>query len=229
MIRGLMIDFGGTVDTDGVHWYNMFRKAYSLCGVDLSDELLRDAYVNAERTLGRNRMINPNYTFRKTLEIKTALQKEYLERHGIENIDADSILNFCYESVTDNIRIVSKPALSEITEYLPVVLVTNFYGNMHAVLREFGLDGLIKDVVESSVVGIRKPDPEIFALGLSVLGFEPHETLAVGDSAGNDIIPAQKTGCRTVWLKGIGWEEQECHPDATVSSLSELPALIPKF
>jgi putative hydrolase of the HAD superfamily len=83
MIRGLMIDFGGTVDTDGVHWYNMFRKAYSLCGVDLSDELLRDAYVNAERTLGRNRMINPDYTFRKTLEIKTATGILMLICHAI--------------------------------------------------------------------------------------------------------------------------------------------------
>ena len=106
-----------------------------------------------------------------------------------------------------------------------MVLVTNFYGNMHTVLKEFGLDHLFKDVVESSVVGVRKPDPEIFRLGVKALGLEAAETVMIGDSPDKDIIPAQSIGCKTVWLQGKNRSEAQCTPDQTISSLSEIQRL----
>ena len=81
-----------------------------------------------------------------------------------------------------------------------MVLVTNFYGNMHTVLAEFGLDHLFKDVIESSVVGVRKPDPEIFRLGVKALGLEPQETVMIGDNYEKDIVPANSIGCHTILL-----------------------------
>ena len=78
-----------------------------------------------------------------------------------------------------------------------MVLVTNFYGNMHTVLAEFGLDQLFKDVIESAVVEVRKPDPQIFRLGVASLGLEPRETVMIGDSPDKDILPAQSIGCQT--------------------------------
>ena len=156
MIKGILIDFGGTIDSDGIHWFDQFRDAYALVS-DIPEPLLWDAYVHTERTLGRNPIIGPDYTFCKTLQTKIALQTEYLQQHGITVTAQDTILDTCYNKVVKHISTVSKPVLERIQ--LPMVLVTNFYGNMHTVLAEFGLDHLFKDVIESSVVGVRKPDP----------------------------------------------------------------------
>ena len=30
MIKGILIDFGGTIDSDGIHWFDAFREAYAL-------------------------------------------------------------------------------------------------------------------------------------------------------------------------------------------------------
>ena len=211
MIKGILIDFGGTIDSDGIHWFNAFREAYSVVA-DIPEDLLYEAYVYTERTLGRNPIIGPDYTFCKTLQTKIALQTEYLQQHGVAVNAQDTILDTCYNKVVKHITTVSKPVLERIK--LPMVLVTNFYGNMHTVLEEFGLSHLFKDVIESAVAGVRKPDPQIFRLGVAALGLQPQETLMIGDSQEKDILPAQSIGCHTIqitasnplegYLKSIG-------------------------
>ena len=196
MIKGLLIDFGGTIDSDGIHWFDQFRDAYALVA-SVPETLLWDAYVHTERTLGRNPIIGPDYTFCKTLQTKIALQTEYLQQHGITVTAQDTILDTCYNKVVKHISTVSKPVLERLSAQYPMVLVTNFYGNMHTVLKEFGLDHLFKDVVESAVVGVRKPDPQIFRLGVQALDLEPQETVMIGDSPDKDILPAQSIGCQT--------------------------------
>ena len=219
MIKGILIDFGGTIDSDGIHWFNAFSDAYAMVA-DVPKELLWDAYVNTERTLGRNPIIKPIDTFCKTLQTKIALQTEYLQSKGITMIAQDTILDTCYNKVVKHISTVSKPVLERLYAKYPMVLVTNFYGNMHAVLEEFSLDHLFKDVIESSVVGVRKPDPAIFRLGVTALGLTAAETVMIGDSPDKDIIPAQSIGCHTVWLRGKSWSGMDCTPDQTVSTLN---------
>lgn len=221
MIKGILIDFGGTIDSDGIHWFNAFSDAYAMVA-DVPKDLLWDAYVHTERTLGRNPIIKPTDTFCKTLQTKIALQTEYLQSKGITITAQDTILDTCYNKVVKHISTVSKPTLERIK--LPKVLVTNFYGNMHTVLAEFGLDHLFKDVIESSVVGVRKPDPEIFRLGVKALGLEPQETVMIGDNYEKDIVPANSIGCHTILLslqsdKGDG---SVCHLPEILSYLESL-------
>ncbi len=212
MIKGILIDFGGTIDSDGIHWFNAFKDAYDMVA-DVPKELLWDAYVYTERTLGSNPIIKPTDTFCKTLQTKIALQTEYLQTKGITITAQDTILDTCYNKVVKHISTVSKPVLEKLYAKYPMVLVTNFYGNMHTVLAEFGLDHLFKDVIESSVVGVRKPDPEIFRLGVKALGLASQETVMIGDSPDKDIIPAQSIGCRTILLypQGDKRDGSVCH------------------
>ena len=196
MIKGILIDFGGTIDSDGIHWFNAFSDAYAMVA-DVPKDLLWESYVQTERTLGRNPIIKPADTFCKTLQTKIVLQTEYLQSKGITITAQDTILDTCYNKVVKHISTVSKPVLEKLHTKYPMVLVTNFYGNIHTVLAEFGIDHIFKDVVESSVVGVRKPDPVIFRLGVKALGLEPAETVMIGDSLDKDIIPAQSIGCHT--------------------------------
>ena len=210
MIEGILIDFGGTIDSDGIHWSDAFSEAYALVA-DIPHDLLWDAYVHAERTLGSNPIIKPSDTFCKTLQAKIALQTEYLESKGLTFTKQDTVLDYCYNKVVKHISTVSKPVLERLHAKLSMVLVTNFYGNMHTVLEEFGLSHLFKDVVESSVVEVRKPDPAIFRLGVERLGIEPSQTLMVGDSLDKDILPAASIGCQTFWLKNRSLSEIETY------------------
>jgi putative hydrolase of the HAD superfamily len=84
--------------------------------------------------------------------------------------------------------------------------------------------------VESSIVGIRKPDPALFALGVEALQLPAEEIVVIGDSYRKDIHPASKLGCRTIWLKNICWEEEpivDGHaPTAIIDNIEQVPATI---
>ena len=205
MTAGYIFDYGGTLDTGGQHWGQVLWHAYERHRVPVSEAQFREAYVYAERTLGRNPIIRPDFTFRQTLETKLRLQLEYL---GIRNEKfRQTILDDLYER-TMAMTAQSREVLLQLKELgLPMVLVSNFYGNIHTVLHEFGFDGLFLKVIESAVVGIRKPDPCIFLLGVEALGLKPEEVTVVGDSLDKDIIPAHEVGCQTIWLRGEGWND----------------------
>ena len=227
-IKGIIFDYGGTLDTDGVHWFHIFRQAYAKYLPQVTEEQLREAYVHGERYLAAHRVIEPVDDFLAMLHKKVAIQMERL-RVG----DRDSgmtIAAHCDALVRDNME-TTRSVLGMLSKHYPLVLVSNFYGNIHAVLRSYGIDGYFKAVVESAVVGIRKPDPRIFALGVEALGLAAEEVAVVGDSYGKDIIPAHSIGCHTFWLKGQGWNATDTAHDAscaekTIASLPQLLGLL---
>jgi len=110
-----------------------------------------------------------------------------------------------------------------------MVLVSNFYGNVDEVLRDFDLRRYFTGVIESAVVGVRKPDPRIFQLGVVALGLPANEVLVVGDSLRKDILPARSLGCRTAWIKGRGWtpDEDAATDPALISNLAALTLVRP--
>lgn len=227
MMKGYIFDYGGTLDTGGNHWGKVIWHAYEHVGVPVDEALYREAYVHGERTLGRNPIIQPDFTFRQTLEKKIQLQLDFIEtrcpevtrlKYGEQLLD-DLYSRTCEETTR------SRNVLLQLHERFPMVLVSNFYGNIATVLREFSLDGIFQQIVESAVVGIRKPDPRIFSLGVEALGLDPSEVVVVGDSIDKDIIPAHQAGCQTVWFKGEGWTSDpvdESAPDRIISNLTEL-------
>lgn len=226
--RGCIFDYGGTLDTGGNHWGRVIWHSYERMGVPVGEELFREAYVYAERELGRNPIIQPDYTFEKTLSVKLRIEMEHIGR-CLGGFDAPkwhgAVLADLYGSVKAGTA-RSRDVLARLAGRMPLVLVSNFYGNIHTVLGEFGLDGLFAGVVESAVVGVRKPDPQIFSLGVKALGMEPGEVTVVGDSYAKDIVPAKAAGCHTVWMRGEGWTDDEAADtsaaDFTIHRLAEL-------
>ncbi|MEG0701572.1 MAG: HAD family hydrolase, partial [Muribaculaceae bacterium] len=106
----------------------------------------------------------------------------------------------------------------------PMVLVSNFYGNVESVLTDFDLRKYFKTIIESAVVGVRKPNPQIFQLGVNALNMNTTDVLVIGDSYKKDIIPAESIGCKVLWLKGKGWTEEEdamTHP-MIIKNLAEI-------
>ena len=253
-LKGIIFDYGGTLDTCGQHWGKKLWHAYERQHVPVSEQQFRDAYVYGERTLGRNPIIKPDYTFHRTLATKIRLEMEHLCTQGAWDASEEdfkqkhqAVLEDVYAEVVATTA-HSAEVLTQLSERFPMVLVSNFYGNIECVLQEFGLRKFFPRIVESAVVGIRKPDPRIFELGVEKLRssdveektqnsplsttlnsklstLHSNEVLVVGDSFYKDILPAQKAGCRTAWFKGEGWTDEtydETVPDMVITDLADL-------
>lgn len=66
-------------------------------------------------------------------------------------------------------------------------------------------------LVDSHVVGLRKPDAVIFHHALEKLNVAPHEAVYVGDSYGHDVVGAQQAGLRAILLDALDlYKESDC-------------------
>lgn len=232
MIKGIIFDYGGTLDTGGDHWSEVIWKAWQQAGVACDKAEFREAYVYAERELARTRHILPEHNFGDLLLIKMQLELQWLSEQGLfppaqVEAKAKETAEICYQSAKTKVG-EAAPVLEELSKSYKLVLVSNFYGNIETVLKDFGIDKYFPKIIESAVVGVRKPDPKIFELGVKALGCTPEETLVVGDSYRKDIVPAMSLGCQTVWIKGKGWTDEEdaqTHPHI-ITDIRQLPALL---
>lgn len=212
-IKGIIFDYGGTLDSRGVHWSEVIWQGYQASGVDITKENFREAYVHAERELARYRYILPQDVFYTLLEKKIRIELEYLAQNEVLDTDnistlAIEIAHYCDDAARDCIN-EARPVLETLSEHFPMMLVSNFYGNIDSVLREYDIRQFFKGIIESAVVGVRKPSPTLFRLGVDALELPASEVLVVGDSLKKDILPAEQLGCKTLWLKGKGWTEDE--------------------
>lgn len=229
-IKGIIFDYGGTLDTNSRHWSEVLWSKYEEYHVPVGKADFREAYVYGERTLARIPLVKPEDNFHDVLCIKTKLQMEYLIEQGkLEQTDAMEyavkIADSCYQYVLSVLE-KTHPVVQSLSRKYKLVLVSNFYGNIRSVLKDFELDDFFSDVIESSVVGVRKPDPAIYRLGVEVLKLPAENVLVVGDSFSKDMVPAKTVGCKVAWLKGEGWENEEIDeslPDIIITDLVCLP------
>ena len=272
-IKGIIFDYGGTLDTRGDHWSEVLWQGYEHFGIGVADDeevepgvsihkqAFRNAYVYGERAMAVNPIVTPDFHFEDILREKLILElnflagKELLEtgkddsekqaKLGNPGKDSDASSESLFLSLSDSeirqiavdmARYINGKTLALLKENklvlehlkqngYPMVLVSNFYGNINQVLKDAGIDGYFEEVIESAVVGVRKPNPAIFALGVCALDLPASQVLVVGDTYGKDIIPAHKLGCHTLWIKGLQWEEKkvdESIPDGIIKKLSEM-------
>lgn len=202
-IRGIIFDYGGTLDSHGDHWSHIILDAWRDAGVGLSAEDFIPAYIHGERALALPGAVAPTDTFLDLMRKKIWAESARLNPCPDSRI-CEKVARACYESAR-SCTAEAAVMLEKLSRDYPLAVVSNFYGNLDAVLEDFGLRRFFTAVIESAKAGVRKPDPAIFRLGTEALGLPPAEILAIGDSMDKDIIPAAAAGCRTLLIEGRPW------------------------
>ena len=93
-------------------------------------------------------------------------------------------------------------------------------GRLEELMRLTGLAERFDFMLDSFVVGVRKPDPAIFRLALDRLGLEPRDAVYVGDSYGHDALPALAIGLGAILVDPLDLTPESVCP--RVRSLGEL-------
>ncbi len=113
-------------------------------------------------------------------------------------------------------------SLRERGYYLGVI--SNSIGTMQQQLERVGLARYFKIIIDSALVGVEKPHPEIFSIALSRAGVEPSESVFVGDTHATDIGGARLAGLTGVLIDRVGaYSQVEC---PRILSLPELTKVL---
>ncbi len=216
-LRALLFDFGGTLDCP-VHWLDRFLSHYRACGLEIERAELDPAFdratAQAYRAAGTIRKIGlretVDFLLRAQIDYMSCLGPEHLGQRfqqmgpaGVVELRNRIGAAFAEESLRGMKR--SRELMVALKRRFRLGVVSNFYGNLDRVLAEGGMLELMDVTVDSSAVGIFKPDPRIFATALAALSSRPdevapEEVAMVGDSPDKDCTPARRAGMKAIWL-----------------------------
>jgi HAD superfamily hydrolase (TIGR01549 family) len=98
------------------------------------------------------------------------------------------------------------------------VVSNNLLEEQQAKLRHCELDRYVDVLMVSEEAGVSKPDPKIFEMALTRLDCAASEAVMIGDSWPADIVGAQASGIRAIWVNPHG----AAPPDPTVPVLRSL-------
>ncbi|MFD9406490.1 HAD family hydrolase [Streptomyces sp. NPDC059989] len=77
---------------------------------------------------------------------------------------------------------------------IELAAVANAEGRLTEELAEFGLDQHFSVMIDSAVIGVEKPSPEIYHTACRALQVDPQQCWFVGDSLINDVLGARAAG-----------------------------------
>jgi putative hydrolase of the HAD superfamily len=117
-----------------------------------------------------------------------------------------------------------KPVLDELNKKFQLVSLTN--GNASTV--ETGVDHWFDFALNASSVGKLKSEPDIYWQVQKLTNVNVQQMVHIGDDPVNDVAGAKLAGVFAIWLnrEQQQWHLDACQPDAVISSLHELPALL---
>jgi putative hydrolase of the HAD superfamily len=188
-IRAVIFDFGGVILTSPFEAFARYERDNSLPDGFLRRLNATDPHTNAWARLERNEVDWAGFADLYEAEARAAGH----------DIDGRAVL----ELLAGEVRPAMVEALRRCHDRLKTALLTNNFvvpGAGGQVLPDgpmAGLADLFDVVIESSKVGVRKPDTAIYELVCRELGIEPREAVFLDDLGGN-LKPARAMGMTTI-------------------------------
>ncbi|HKJ38068.1 MAG TPA: HAD family hydrolase [Anaerolineales bacterium] len=238
-IRTILFDFGGTLMHGRRNWIPVVAKA-------------DDALTDHIRSQGMEVSINTFSTeFRRRLDeyfkqrekdlletTYTFVLRELLKDKGYDDVPSDvlrSALDALFSVTQENWAleddaISTLEILKEKGYSLAIVSNAGDDTDVQQLAQGFGITKYFDFILTSAACSYRKPHPRIYELALSNWYCLPSEAVMIGDNLDADVRGAQEAGLYGVWLSRRADPQTELQkqvrPDATLSSLSEFPALL---
>jgi putative hydrolase of the HAD superfamily len=238
-LRAVIFDLGGTLMYERSSWHAVMSQgdeALTRYLIDQGMELNISTFpVEFRRRLGEyfsqreKDLLETSYTF---------VLIELLKDKGYANLP-DELIRRALDSlfsVTQTNWILEEDALPTLKKLekdgYRMGLISNAGDDqdVQQLVMSFGISPYFDFILTSAACSYRKPHPRIFELAIANWYFLPSETVMVGDNLDADIRGAKNAGLYGVWISRRAGQSSEdiprVQPDATVASLSELPALL---
>jgi putative hydrolase of the HAD superfamily len=221
-IDGILFDFGGTLDGDGLHWLDRFCELYARFGFALGREAIRAGFDAAEAEALRDNTM-------RTARLDEMVQRHVRFQFGSLRIEEPEREQQVVAEFVAQVRAAANANANLLRELaahgLRLGVVSNGCGNTAVLCEELGYSPHLAVVLDSQRVGLSKPDPRFFGRAAEEIGIEPTRLLMVGDSLERDIRPAKKIGMQTAWLNPNS-RATDAAADFQLSRLTELRDLV---
>jgi putative hydrolase of the HAD superfamily len=163
----------------------------------------------------------------------TGYNARYVESLGIDDEDRERVAEAIHGVWLSGMRLWTwvqddaVAALARIARLTRVGIVSNADGTVERDLGRFGVCQVgegpgtnVEVIVDSTVVGVSKPNPEIFRFALEAMDLRAEQCLYVGDAYRYDVIGASRAG-----LQALHFDPYELHDGAAHARTHSLDRL----
>jgi putative hydrolase of the HAD superfamily len=162
---------------------------------------------------------------------RIAVWRQAVQACGVTDPVLPSQMLMTFQQTRRRLQTVFPDALPVLTALRPryrLALVTNGAPDLQRTkIGASGLGEWFEVMVVSGEQGVGKPDPRIFTATLARLQLTARDVVMVGNSLDHDIAGARAAGVGSVWINRVGEQPPvERVPDAVITGLGELPALL---
>lgn len=218
----LMFDFGGTLDSDGIHSRTLFFDSFVSAGLWSSEERQRfqDAYSFAD-----TKIVSEGLAVRlKLADMNMLLCKLIAGFLGLQNIKKIEHASALITQTNSDSLKEKYSLMKTLSQNFTLGVVSNFSGNLNLILEEFSLREFFSFALDSFDEGVSKPDLAFFHRALAKTHCSPQECVFIGDNIERDIKPAKKLGMKTILVSTK--HQTFLEPDLVVASVRDLPRLL---
>ena len=197
-VRAVLFDAGHTLlECD----YAALTARIRACGYDVCEGMVTDAERRARARLDEERATEAT---RERRGVGRYLQYVF-EQLGITSDDDRRAIAAWRRSFNPPVGLCHRAdpeavgALQRLQrEGVVIGVISNSNGSVRRALERAGLAPYLSFVIDSTVVGVAKPDPGVFKLGLAEANVAPGEAVYVGDSYFVDVMGARAVGMNAV-------------------------------
>jgi putative hydrolase of the HAD superfamily len=241
-LRAVIFDLGGTLMYERAAWDSVIPQA---------DEALTN-YLRAQgmelnlSTFPREFRKRLDQYFRKREKDLLETTYSFVLREILTDKGYGDISEMTLRSALDSLFAVTQtnwvleedtlPALQKLEEdgyRLGLISNAGDDQDVQQLARRFDISHYFDFILTSAACSYRKPHPRIFELALSNWYLLPSEAVMVGDNLDADIRGAKSAGLYAVWISRRAGKQNSdqlpVQPDASLSTLSELPALLDRL
>jgi HAD superfamily hydrolase (TIGR01549 family) len=200
--RLITFDFGDTLVSSEPSYLS--RTAQHLCelGYEYTEDEVKRAYFRADITSAEVLLPQAPFTDEEFREVFGSSFFKFLGLEREAPIVGPKLLR---KLVEFRPRRVTVPGALEVLERLhdlgyPLGVVSNNDGFTRDKCEAVGIAKYFLFILDSTLEGMMKPDPRIFAKACHTAGVTPETVLHVGDLWGCDIMGARSAGMPAVWL-----------------------------
>lgn len=226
MIKGVLLKYDETLDTNGFDWADVFWEHYQKYHLPVGYNDFLEAYRYAAKAMRTWQKYEGNFSLPELLRLEVGFQFERLESRKIK-VDIAYIPNIADDCAyfADYTLQHAAPALQAVSQQYPVALLTNSYRNAKRAAKDFEVLDYFDVIVEST--GSRRRNPALPRVSAKAMSLRPSECVLVSRSLMGDILPAKRKGLKTIWLKGgkepTRWKRLLRTADITITDIKQLP------
>ena len=223
-IQAILFDFGGTLDGNGLHWR---ERAYRFIQSKFP-HVSREEFDRADHVSVENFVASGEGRRRDLRQTADAIFTGIYE--GLE-LDSRIGVSFLHDFCRDAEQLLhqNRQWLASLTSDYRLGVISNNFGNTKGWCDDYALSPLLDVIVDSTVIGIKKPDGGIFQAALTELNISAHEAIYVGDTYFDDMVGAKSVGMWTAWL--VGDQPKRCMKssaaDFRLSRIQDLDQFLP--